>query len=194
VLAIEAFARVLDEGAVLVDVRPIDRFARGHIEESRSIELRPAFATWLGWLVPDGSALLFVVDSDQDADDLVRQCLKIGYEDLRGVLRGGVEAWKSSGRKLASVELVRPEAIEGSLVDIRQGGELGEGVIPGSIHVELADVASHTLPKGPLTLYCGHGERAMTAASLLERAGRDDLLVMFGAPSDWSAATGRALA
>ena len=48
--------------------------------------------------------------------------------------------------------------------------------------------------KGPLTLYCGHGERAMTAASLLERAGRDDLFVMLGGPSDWSAATGRALA
>jgi hydroxyacylglutathione hydrolase len=192
-LDVEEVARARDEGSVLVDVRPIDRFAREHVDGSLSIELRPAFATWLGWLVPEASPLVFVVDSDQDADDLVRQCLKIGYEDFRGVLRGGVEAWKSSGRQVASVELVRPEATEGSLVDIRQRGELGDGVVPGSIHVELADVASHRLPNGPLTLYCGHGERAMTAASLLEGAGRDDLFVMFGGPSDWSAATGRAL-
>jgi hydroxyacylglutathione hydrolase len=41
---------------------------------------------------------------------------------------------------------------------------------------------------------CGHGERAMTGASLLERAGNRDLTVLRGGPSDWSAASGRRLA
>jgi hydroxyacylglutathione hydrolase len=40
---------------------------------------------------------------------------------------------------------------------------------------------------------CGHGERAMTAASLLQRAGRQDLQVAIGGPKDWQRATGRAL-
>ncbi|MGH3428731.1 MAG: rhodanese-like domain-containing protein [Mycobacteriales bacterium] len=41
---------------------------------------------------------------------------------------------------------------------------------------------------------CGHGERAMTAASLLERAGRTDVAVLEGGPEDWAAATGEQLA
>jgi rhodanese-related sulfurtransferase len=42
-------------------------------------------------------------------------------------------------------------------------------------------------------MMCGHGERAMTAASLLERAGHDDLAVVVGGPDDWAQATGRKL-
>ena len=40
---------------------------------------------------------------------------------------------------------------------------------------------------------CGHGERAMGAASLLERAGHRNLTVLEGGPDDWAAATGRTL-
>jgi rhodanese-related sulfurtransferase len=41
---------------------------------------------------------------------------------------------------------------------------------------------------------CGHGERAATAASILERAGHPGVAVAIGGPEDWAAATGRPLA
>jgi hydroxyacylglutathione hydrolase len=40
---------------------------------------------------------------------------------------------------------------------------------------------------------CGHGERAMSAASLLARAGRSDVTVLEGGPDDWAEKTGNAL-
>ena len=40
---------------------------------------------------------------------------------------------------------------------------------------------------------CGHGERAMGAASLLAGTGHHDLVVLDGGPQDWVAATGRHL-
>jgi rhodanese-related sulfurtransferase len=40
---------------------------------------------------------------------------------------------------------------------------------------------------------CGHGERAMSAASLLVRCGRTDLAVMAGGADAWSASTGQPL-
>ena len=40
---------------------------------------------------------------------------------------------------------------------------------------------------------CGHGERAMGAASVLARAGHSDLVVLDGGPEDWASATGQAL-
>jgi rhodanese-related sulfurtransferase len=47
---------------------------------------------------------------------------------------------------------------------------------------------------GRLVVMCGHGERAMTGASVLERAGHRDLAVVHGGPDDWAVATGRRLA
>ena len=46
---------------------------------------------------------------------------------------------------------------------------------------------------GPISLMCGHGERAMTGASILEPRGRHDLSVLIGGPDEWAEATGRPL-
>ena len=48
------------------------------------------------------------------------------------------------------------------------------------------------MPDGAVVM-CGHGERAMTAASLLRREGRRGLAVLSGGPADWAAAAGRPL-
>ena len=45
----------------------------------------------------------------------------------------------------------------------------------------------------PRVLMCGHGERAMGAASLLVGTGHHDLVVLDGGPQDWAAATGQQL-
>src|SRR5688572_17392087 len=83
-LDVAAMRRLLSDGAVLVDVRPVARFAARHIPGSLSIPLRPQFGTWLGWLVGRHQSLVFVVDDDQDRAELVRQCLSIGYERFAG--------------------------------------------------------------------------------------------------------------
>ena len=83
-------------GAVLVDVRTIEDFAAGHIPGALSIELRPVFASWLGWLVEPDRPLVFVLGDDQDRSELVRQCLSVGYEHLAGELDGGMTAWRAS--------------------------------------------------------------------------------------------------
>jgi hydroxyacylglutathione hydrolase len=59
------------------------------------------------------------------------------------------------------------------------------------VHVELGALAAHAgdVPAGAV-IACGHGERAMTAASVLERAGRTDLTVLAGGPTDYAAAHG----
>ena len=49
------------------------------------------------------------------------------------------------------------------------------------------------LPAGPLVVMCGHGERAMSAASILERAGRADVALLDGGPAEWVQASGRPL-
>ncbi|MGH9249269.1 MAG: MBL fold metallo-hydrolase [Acidimicrobiales bacterium] len=180
----------LADGAVLVDARPIDAFSRAHPHGAISIEHRPVFGSWLGWLVPLDRPVVFVLDDATDRADLVRQCLTIGHEAILGELDGGLATWVAAGLEVGSIPLVGPSSVASTVVDVRQDTEWAGGHLPGALHLELGELADATLPDAVMTLMCGHGERAMTGASLLAAAGRHDLSVLIGGPDDWHEATG----
>jgi hydroxyacylglutathione hydrolase len=186
---------MLDAGSVLVDVRAIKEFAAGHVPGSLSIELRDVFATWLGWVAPHERQLLVLRSPDQDPDEILWQAAKIGY-DFAGELVGGVDAWNSAGLPTTSTRLVGVDELDGAQVlDVRQRSEFAGGHVPGARNVELGAVPTSVddLSPGPKVVMCGHGERAMTGASLLERAGHLAVSVLVGGPEDWARAHGSAL-
>jgi hydroxyacylglutathione hydrolase len=186
---------LLASGGWLIDVRPVPDFVAGHIPGAVSIPLRGQFATWLGWLVADDVPLGFVLAPGQDPAEVAWQALKIGYEQLAGQLAGGMPAWREDGGPLQATELITADQIGSrAVLDVRQDGEYRAGHIPGAIHRELGALADMTpiAPAGVVVM-CGHGERAMTAASLLRRAGHEGLAVLAGGAGDWSAATGKPL-
>jgi hydroxyacylglutathione hydrolase len=182
------------DGALIIDVRPVPAFAAGHVPGSLSIPLRDQFATWLGWLADPGRPLVFLLGQDQDPGDVVRQALKVGYEQLAGELAGGIAAWHAAGLPLRRIQLVPAAAAAGVVVDVRQDDEFAAGHLPGARHAELGSLDVTPPEPGPVTLMCGHGERAMTAASILAASGREDLAVAVGGPDDWAAGSGRSLA
>lgn len=174
-------------GAVVVDARSIEAFATGHVPGSVSIPWRAQFATWLGWLVRRDQPVVLVADGTVDRADLRWAANTVGYEHLIGELAGGMGAWKHSGRAVARMPLTGREGADGRLiVDIRQRDEFVAGHVPGALHVELGSLADRpdAIPAGPVLVHCGHGERAMSAASLLARAGHHDVVVLAGGPED----------
>jgi rhodanese-related sulfurtransferase len=188
-------------GGLTVDARPITAFAAGYIPGALSIALRPQFASWLGWLLDDTQPLVFVLEDDQDRGELARQCRTIGYDHLVGELAGGMAAWRAAGLPEAQLPVVDAERLgdqPGVVLDVRQASEVADGHLPGAVAVELGALADDRLPaklpEGPVTVMCSHGQRAMTAASLLQRAGHKELRVVHGGPRDWQQATGQALA
>lgn len=189
-LTVAEVERHVAEGADVVDVRPVSAFAAGHIPGALSIALRGGFAPWLGWLVEPDRPIVFVLDDDQDEADLVRQCLTIGVEGLAGKLGGGIDAWQAAGRRVASTTLVEPDQIDRPLLDVRQRHEYADGHVPGAFHCELGTLAQAELPITPVATMCGQTERAMTGASLLERAGHADAAAVHGGFSAWSARPG----
>jgi hydroxyacylglutathione hydrolase len=192
---------LLAAGAVLIDARPIGAFGAEHAAGALSIALRPQFGTWLGWLVPPDRPLIFVLDDEQDRRELVRQCRTIGYERLAGELDGGMATWLAAGLPTRHIDLVGPDQADladGEVLDVRQLSETAVGHLPGAHLVELGSLATTepgALPNGPVTVMCGHGQRAMTAASVLARSGHDprDLRVLLGGAEAWQSATGRPL-
>lgn len=187
---------LLGAGAQLVDVRPVGGFSAGHPPGALSIPLRPAFATWLGWLARPDRQLVIVRDDDQDPEEIVWQAAKIGFDNLVGQVAGGMDGWRAAGAPVEELPLVTAAQIDRARVlDIRQATEFVAGHVPGALHVELGDIPTRAvdLPPGPLVVMCGHGERAMSAASLLASAGHHHLAVLDGGPEAWAAATGRPL-
>jgi glyoxylase-like metal-dependent hydrolase (beta-lactamase superfamily II)/rhodanese-related sulfurtransferase len=159
------------EGKTIVDARPIDIFAQGHIPGSISIALSDQFGTWLGWLFGPDTKLVFVLDPEQDERELMRQALNVGCEDMGG--RVDFDEWLAAGGKTTSIDLIPAVLIgpDAPILDVRQSSEWEKGHVQAAIHIELGAL-SHGSQVAPGTvIHCGHGPRAMTAASLLARAG-----------------------
>lgn len=195
-LSVEDFRRLRGAGAEIIDVRPIGEYASGHIPGSISIPLRAAFATWLGWLVDPQIPLVIVRGADQEPDEIIWSALKIGYDTLAGELEGGMPAWMAAGEATSQIPLVSAESVgKARVLDVRQVSEFAAGHVPGAYHVELGDLPARAdgVPAGSAVVMCGHGERAMSAASLLARSGKTDVAVVVGGADDWSAATGQQL-
>jgi glyoxylase-like metal-dependent hydrolase (beta-lactamase superfamily II)/rhodanese-related sulfurtransferase len=182
-LSLADFERSMADGAVVIDVRTIEGFAAGHIPGSVSNQWRDQFATWLGWLVPRSSPVTFVADETIDRLDLVWSALDVGFEDIVGELDGGITAWVESGRPTSQIPIL--EHADGrTVVDVRQASEYESGHLSDAHHIELGTLIQSGVDAldGELITHCGHGERAMTAASLLARSGHRNVAVFKGAP------------
>jgi hydroxyacylglutathione hydrolase len=192
-LTVERVRRLVEDGATVVDVRPIEEYAAAHVPGSLSIELRSAFGTWLGWLLPEDAVVVVVRRLDQDPAEILGQAAKLGY-DIAGELAGGIDAWNRADLLTTSTALVTPTTMTDAerVLDVRQESEFAAGHVPGAEHSELGSltVDAASMAIGPVTVMCGHGERAMSAASVLERAGRNDVSVLLGGPSEWAASHG----
>jgi glyoxylase-like metal-dependent hydrolase (beta-lactamase superfamily II)/rhodanese-related sulfurtransferase len=162
-------------GAWLIDSRPVQQWARAHAQGSVSIELRPAFASWLGWAVPFGEPVVLMLLPEQ-VRDAVRLARRIGYDAIEGWI--GFESWRDAGLAASSLEEMDPaEAFDRAdagtvMLDVRQANEFAARHISGAAHLELGDIIAGKTPDANRVItYCGHGERSATAASFLARRG-----------------------
>jgi hydroxyacylglutathione hydrolase len=207
-LGVDDVLALMSIGAQVVDVRPVGAFAAGHVPGSVSNPLRAAFGTWLGWLTDPERPIVVVRDAtsqaDADLDDVAWQALKVGYDNVVGELDGGLARWRDAGLPVATTTVTdASRAATGmsdrqtTVLDVRQANEFAAGHLPGAVHLELGRLSDPdtvaSVPEGPVLVMCGHGERAMSAASLLLAAGRTDVSVLAAGPDDLAAATGTAL-
>ncbi len=184
-----AVRHLVDEGALVVDLREPADHALGHVPGSISIPAGSSFGTWLGWIVEPDRPLVLVLATPAEWEDAARQAARVGFErSIAGHLRGGFDAWvaaglptESSGR-LGVADLARLVARGGSdaplVIDVRQASEYERGHVPGSWHIgagELADRLADLPRDRPLATICASGYRASVAASILKQAGFGDV-------------------
>ena len=199
-LAVDEVRSALAGGALLVDCRPPAAHALSRIPGSVSIPAGSSFGTWLGWVVEPDRPLVLLLASPEDWDDVSRQALRVGYEEVVGHLRGGFAAWIESGGEAAAgggmtVEALAEQVARGGpdaplVIDVRQATEYAEGHVPGAWHLAAGSLPDRLddLPRDrPIATICASGYRASVAASLLRQAGFTDVTSVENGTHAWRA-------
>jgi hydroxyacylglutathione hydrolase len=188
-------------GEAVVDMRSVYDYARGHIPGVYHVELRPAFGSWVGWVVPLGTPVVLVSGESSELHHYaVRQLIRIGYDDLPGYLEG-MDGWERAGLPVERVPLLTMRAVRERLqrgeplvvVDVRQVHEWAAGHLPRAELVEAGALpyAELNFPRdGLLATHCGHGQRAATGLSVLEQRGYRNLALIAEGIDEWRTAGG----
>ncbi|MDP8977548.1 MAG: rhodanese-like domain-containing protein [Actinomycetota bacterium] len=108
-------ARRVDGGVIVLDVRAPEAFASGHIPGALNVGQGSSFPTWAGTVLPENASTILVLDDEAWLVDTTWQLLRIGYPRPEGYLRGGMGAWRTSGRAIDSVPTASVHDVRGDL-------------------------------------------------------------------------------
>jgi len=186
---------MLEEGIVALDVRPGDQFAQGHVPGSINIALSGQFASWAGTVLGLSSTPVLIAGSPEQLSEASLRLARVGIEEARGYLDGGVEAWKQAGFALADVPQISVQTLRDrwqarltQVLDVRREPEWQAGHIEGANWWPLDNfkVAPPEIDRQlPIAVHCKSGYRSMIACSLLQRAGFQSVSNVTGGFDAW---------
>lgn len=191
-LAPEAFETAANEtGALMLDVRGAQNFAKGFIPNSINIGLEGSFAPWVGTMIPDIKQEILLVCEPGTEEEVVTRLSRVGYDHVIGYLAGGIEAWKKAGKELDTItsitanELAALQAKDASIniLDVRKKSEYDSEHIINAENIPLDfinDSMSGIDQNNTYYVHCAGGYRSMIFISILRSRGFDNLVDVKG--------------
>jgi glyoxylase-like metal-dependent hydrolase (beta-lactamase superfamily II)/rhodanese-related sulfurtransferase len=172
-------------GEWVIDLRPRTEFGPSHVAGTVNFPTGDQLATYVGWVVPWGAALTLVASSLEVVSRARRDLARIGIDWLAGWSSAPLaelqEALGSSSYLVTDfqglAEAIRSRDVQ--ILDARRPDEWRARHIKNAINIHLPDLPTRLteLPDKPTWVHCAAGYRAAVAASLLDRAGREVVLV-----------------
>lgn len=189
---------ILQQGGIVLDVRPGEQFAAEHVPGSVSIPLSGQFASWAGTILGLAAQPVLIADSQEQLSEARMRLARVGLEGARGYLHGGVAAWKVAGFPVASVPQMTVQDLSQRLntvglqvLDVRREPEWEAGHIEDAAWWPL-DNFKVSPPEidssAPLAVHCKGGYRSLIACSLLQRAGFKNVANVVGGFDAWQQA------
>jgi len=171
-------------GEWVVDLRNRQAFAAGHLGGTYNFGADGSFITYFGWLAPWGAPVTLIGESLEQVAEAQRDLARIGWDRPGGAAVGSIDSLGGgqplrSTRRVTFADLAAGASKDRVILDVRRNLERQEAAIPGSIHIPLHELPNRLaeIPPGQVWVHCQSGYRASIAASLLEAAGRDVVLV-----------------
>ncbi len=176
----EAFEKTAnDMGALVLDVRSKEEFAKGHIPNSIFIGIDGGFAPWVGTLIGDTMHPILLITPKEREIETITRMARVGFDNTLGYLEGGFTAWKKAGKEYDTVNSITAKELEMKienvpLFDVRKNSEFLSERIPTATNTPLAAINDHfkNFPKDKhFFIHCAGGYRSMIAASILKSRG-----------------------
>lgn len=179
-----------ESGAVVLDSRKAEDFARVFIPKAINIGIDGSFAVWVGTLIPDVRQEILVVADEGREEEIITRLARVGYDHAIGYLKGGMDAWVSAQKEVDSIPVVTVSELERAMqsgpvniLDIRKNSEFQSEHIIGAENIPLDYVNQHMAEiKNDETYYvhCAGGYRSMIFISILKARGYDNLIDVQG--------------
>ena len=187
----ESFEILANEaGALILDVRHQDEFVKGHVPQSVFIGLDGGFAPWVGALIGDVNQPLMIIAPEGREEETITRLSRVGFDQTLGYLKGGFEAWKSSGKEYDMISGVNAKDLEKlvkeqkvAVFDVRKENEYLSEHIASAQNTPLDFLNDHLdrFPENnPFYIHCAGGYRSVIAASVLKKRGIHNLIDVQG--------------
>lgn len=187
----EQFELLANEtGALVIDTREAQLFAKGFVPNSINIGIDGSFAPWAGTLIPGVDHPLLLITEAGREEEVVTRLARVGYDRTLGFLKGGLDAWKNAGKEVDQIESIpaaeyerRAKSAQTTLFDVRKPGEFEAEHLVRAQNIPLEYLNEHLaeIPKiGHVYIHCAGGYRSMIAASILKSRGWDNVIDIAG--------------
>ena len=178
-------------GALILDTRDPQEFAKGFIPSSINIGLSGQFAPWVGALITDLKQPLLLIVEEGKAEEAITRLARVGYDHAIGYLEGGITAWKAAGKDIDTISSVSVTDFEAELnanpdlnvLDVRKPGEYETGHLESTLTRPLDyinDWTNEVHTDETYYIHCAGGYRSMIAASILKARGVENVIDIAG--------------
>ena len=185
-------------GGIMIDLRGASAFAAAHPLGALNLAYGSKVGYWGGYVLPHDARVVLLAADAREAAEAARQLIRIGVSRIDGYVAGGFDAWQNAGLPTASYPITNVQDLHANVsgakpplvVDVRTTKEWNAGHIEGALHIPLGDLARRAaeLPRDrTVATICEAGYRSSLAASVLSRAGVDQLVNVTGGMSAWRA-------
>lgn len=180
-----------ETGAMILDTREAQVFAKGFVPNSINIGIDGSFAVWVGAMIPDLKQEILVIADEGREEEVITRLARVGYDYAIGYLAGGFKAWKESGHEVDSITSITVDELakikEGDpqihILDVRKNSEyLSEHVVDAE-NAPLDYINDSMLKVDKNKTYyvhCAGGYRSMVFNSILRARGYDNLIDVAG--------------
>ncbi|MCK9150532.1 MBL fold metallo-hydrolase [Methanobacterium alcaliphilum] len=188
------FSEFIENGAQVVDLRKPTSFGGGHVPETINI-WREGFPAFAGYFLNYDDPILIVDDYDQP-HQVWRYLIRLGYDNIKGYLRGGFPEWYMAGKDVAHLDMWSVHQLKKSqengdemfLLDVRKINDRRRFHIEGSHHIWVGDIPQmiREIPQDKkIVVYCDSGYKSTIAASILKKNGYSNISSVLGSMGAW---------
>lgn len=190
-LSPDAFETAANEtGALILDTRDPQVFAKSFIPNSVNIGIDGSFAPWVGAMIPDIKHQILIIAETGREEEVITRLARVGYDNTIGYLKGGFDSWKIAGKEIDQIKSVEADELATimqkepvNILDVRKKSEYQSEHMIGAENAPLDfinDSMSGIDKNKTYYVHCAGGYRSMIFNSILRARGFDNLIDVKG--------------